>query len=100
MAMFKDIVPSVDIKQKNLIDVDASTCAPPRKTVVCQYDDGQNKYAQHNDVQNDDFQREYAQNNVFNAQPNGIQVHQSLWRSMHVSKAPSKFVDYIMLSKP
>ena len=54
-------------------------------------------------MQNDDFQQEYAQNDdvqnvVSHAQPDGIQVQESLRRSMRVSKAPSKFVDYVMLS--
>ena len=35
-VMFKDIVPSVDVKHKNLLDVDASTCAQPQNTFrVC-----------------------------------------------------------------
>ena len=61
-VVFKDIMPSVDVKQKKSLDVDASTCDQSRKTVIGQYDDAQNDDAQHNDVQNDDFQQEYAQN--------------------------------------
>ena len=49
-------------------------------------------------MQNDDFQQEYAQNDVSHAQPEGIQLQESLRRSTRVSKAPSKFDDYVMLS--
>ena len=49
-------------------------------------------------MQNDDFLQEYAQNDVSHAQPDGIQVQESLRRSTRVSKAPSKFVDYVMIS--
>ena len=61
--------------------------------VDAQYDD-----AQHNDVQNNDCQQEYVQNDVSHAQPDGIQVQESLRRSTRVSKAPGKFDDYVMLS--
>ena len=60
--MFKDIVHSIDVKQKNIIDVDASTCAQIRKTIAGQHDDAQNNDVQHNDLQNDDFQQEYSHN--------------------------------------
>ena len=70
-VMFKDIVPSVNVKLKNSIDVEASKCANPCKIVVGQHDDAQNNDAQHNDVENDD-----AQNDVSHAQPDGIQVQE------------------------
>ena len=70
---FKDIVPFVDVKWKNLIIVDASTCAQPRKTIIRLHDD-----AHHNDV--------------YHAQLDGIQVQESLRRSRCVSKLPSNLL--------
>ena len=48
--MFKDIVPSVDVKQKNLLMQMLLHVVGHENIVIGQHDDAQNDDAQHNDV--------------------------------------------------
>ena len=64
----------------------------PCKIDVGQHDDAQNSDSQYNDVQNDELQQDYAQNDVSYAQPDGIQVQESLSKSTRVFNHFKKIV--------